>query len=176
MSAKKAWVIDLDKINEGYCYDTFVAYAEKRNKAKSLLLKDAETEGMTTNDEEVTCLNIPIKRAKELDKYLYNGEYLTNHEIKLMKIKEERNELWEDIKLNTGVSYCYIMKRGSYYRPNRKGYTSFLEKAGVYDKYDAISQAKSCEDLEIIPIVIKDHNSCIRGKIKELLSKIIYNG
>ena len=38
--SEKAWEIDFSRIEEGYLYGEMIVYAETRNKAKTLLLKD----------------------------------------------------------------------------------------------------------------------------------------
>lgn len=74
---------------------------------------------------------------------------------------------------NKKIKFCYIKKRGSYYRPNCSGYTDFTYKAGVYAKEDAVSQATSCRELDLIPIDITKHNERIANEIKDLSSRFI---
>ena len=67
---EKCWSVDLSKIKEGYCYSEQSIYAENRNKAKSLFMKESEVSCMTIDKtgETVTYLTLPIYRDKDWDK------------------------------------------------------------------------------------------------------------
>jgi hypothetical protein len=71
------------------------------------------------------------------------------------------------------TTHCYIMKRGSYYKPNSCGYTDFPQWAGVYEKEEAVKHALCCDELTLIPINIKEHNMMIWDAINDLTSRII---
>lgn len=172
---RKGYKINFDKIHEGYLSAGVYTNAESRNRAKQQLLRDVKYDGwklMYTN-EELTYLNIPIKRDKAVDILLVNGVEIKRYEYDRQQIINKRNEELDSILNNPTVRYCYIVKGNAYYRPNCKGYTDRKIRAGVYDKSDAISQGKSCEDLRIIPIDVEEHNAMILDSINDLKSRII---
>lgn len=70
-------------------------------------------------------------------------------------------------------SYCYIMKDGYFYRPECCGYTEFRRRAGIYETEDAISQARSCRDLKVVPVDLEEHNKMLSDEIQEMQSRII---
>lgn len=172
---QKAWKVDFNKIEEGFLYCAKICYADSRNQAKKILLKEClyDSVCLSGEKEEVTYLTIPVVRAKGLDKLQFEGQQISLYEIK--RIIEERKRVKElnQILANVEVSHCYIAKRGLYYRPNSCGYTSMIEEAGVYEKKYAVNSAMNCEELTIIPIIIKEHNEMIHKKISELETKII---
>jgi len=150
---QKAWKIDFSKIEEGYLYSERIVYTENRNQAKTLLMKEAWDMVLKSTNDEPTYLNIPVLRCKECDKILFEGNYYTNTQIVQIKYDRQRNLELDHILNDENITHCYI-KKGSYYRPNHSGYTDMLHRAGVYTKQDAVSCAKSCHELTIIPINI----------------------
>ena len=172
--AQKAWKIDFSRVEEGYLYSDIITYAENRNKAKSKLLENCKWENiyLRGEDEEVTYLTIPILRCKEADKFEFEGNEFPLYEIERLIRKKERGQELQNILDDTSISHCYIRK-GCYYRPNSCGYTDLTYKAGVYLKEDAVSQAKSCEDLRIIPINIEEHNQMLNEHIEDLKSRLL---
>ena len=174
---EKCWSVNLDKIDEGYCYSEQSVYAETRNKAKSLLMQKYEVLDMILNgtNEEVTYLTLPVYRDKDGDKYDFNGKSLTMNQIQEVIQKNERIDSLNTIMNNNNITHCYIRKRGSYYCPNCSGYTQFQSMAGVYEKEDAIRQAKSCDQLDAIPIDNATHNKMISERIEDLKTRIINN-
>tara|TARA_R110000772_G_scaffold255955_1_gene372315 strand:+ start:777 stop:1313 length:537 start_codon:yes stop_codon:yes gene_type:complete len=172
--AKKAYEIDFSKIEEGFLYDSFMTYAETRNKAKSQLLKRAYCENvcLSGEDEEVTYLTIPVIRCKQADKFHFEGAELSLYDIDQLKFEKKRNKSLDDILNDNGIKYCYIRK-GSYYKPNSCGYTDFKHRAGVYSKEEAVSSAKSCRDITLEIIDIQSHNEMLNIEIAELQNKLL---
>ncbi len=76
------------------------------------------------------------------------------------------------IEKNKKVTHCYIRKHGSYYRPDCCGYTEYRHRAGVYEKQDAISKARSCRDLDILPIDHAEHNKNLCAEIKDIATRL----
>lgn len=171
---QKAYGINFDAIEEGYLYSEEHVHADSINKAKSLLFDRMKYEDLVNNDgEEITYLNIPVVRAPEYDLYLFEGEGKTNEEIKEIFKKRERITYLNQLLFNPDIKYCYIKKRGSYYCPDNCGYTQFKHKAGVYLKEPAINCAKACDELDIIPIDIAEHNKMIRNEINDLSTRLL---
>jgi len=171
---KKAFEINFSKIEEGYLYSPEVCYAKNRNEAKSKLLAQTKYESIMLcgEDEEVTYLNIPVLRCSHLDKYSFEGKELTEQEIEEKLDEIKRLSILDEILNNQHIQYCYIRK-GSYYRPNSCGYTDFKHRAGVYEKSDAVSQAKSCSDIWLERIDIEEHNKMMQDEIRDLTSRLI---
>lgn len=171
---KKAYEIDFTRIDEGYLFCDRICYAENHNKAKSLLLKEVKNESVNlrSTGDEVTYTTIPVIRCKEADLYLFEEKELTKRQIEEIQTERERIAGLNAMLTDDAITHCYIRK-GNYYRPGNSGYTDFRQYAGVYTKEEAVSSAKSCRDLRIIPIDISEHNEMIQSEVNSLLTRII---
>lgn len=172
---KKCWKIDLDKIDEGFMYSGVSVHADSRNEAKTKLLHEIRYDEwkIRFTREEVNYINIPVIRSKAGDIVLFEGNEIKKWEVNHVLSERKRFVELDKILENPGVQFCYIMKRGSYYAPNSNGYTDYKFKAGVYTKEEAVQDAKSCNELRIIPINIEEHNSILNKMIKDIESRII---
>jgi len=170
----KAYEIDLDKLDEGYLSDTISCHAENANEAKSKLLKIVRYDDwkLKYSGQELTYLNIPIKRRKSYDKVSFEGKEVLYFQIE--SIKDERNRIskLDEIQNNPNIKFCYIIK-GSYYRPNHCGYTSLRFEAGIYPKDEAVSHAKSVREIRLEWIDTEEHNKMINEKIAELQGRLL---
>lgn len=179
--AKKCYTVNMNYIDEAYLYDCdiFRCYAKSRSEAKAKLLKKLKIEGVEKilNKSfylvDVNYLNIPVLRYPENDTFLFEGMEKTKCEIESILIERKRINDLDQMLLNTAIEFCYILKRGYYYRPNCNGYTEYVHKAGVYTKIDAVKQAKSCNELSIVPINVQEHNQMILTEIDSLKSSLI---
>ena len=171
---EKAYEIPLDKLDEGYLSDNIICYAENTNKAKVELLEQIRWDGckLKYSGEELNYLNIPVQRRKASDKVIFEGKAVTRCQIDDIIKERERLAKLEDIQNNPNITHCYIVK-GSYYRPNNCGYTSYKHEAGVYEKEDAIQHAKFCRDIRLESCYIDEHNRMVNDKIAELSSRLI---
>lgn len=172
---EKAYKVDFSKIDEGYLYSEQVVHAESRNKAKYLLLGEYKYENLVLkySNNEITYSNIPIIRCPNADIFEFEGNRKKLYEINQMLEQRKRNEKFDEMLNDSSIKYCYITKRGQYYAPNNCGYTDYKINAGVYTKEDAIGSAKSCNELNIIPINIDEHNKILQDKIDDLKSRLI---
>jgi hypothetical protein len=174
---QKAYEIDFSRINEGHQYSSEICHADSLNKAKSILLSRNNCQclylSLRSTNDNVTYLTIPVKRCEEADWYEFEGDKKTLFQIN--KILNERKRIAElELILNDStIQYCYIKKRGEYYRPNSCGYTSYKYFAGVYTKEDAIDSAKSSDELSIVPIDINIHNEAINNLIVDLQTRLL---
>lgn len=170
----KSYEINLDKLDEGYLSDTISCHAENANEAKSKLLKIVRYDDwrLKYSGQELTYLNIPIKRRKSSDKVVFEGEEVLYFQIE--SIKDERNRIskLDEIQNNPNIKFCYIIK-GSYYRPNHCGYTSLRFEAGIYPKDEAVSHAKSVCEIRLEWIDTEEHNKMINEKIAELQGRLL---
>jgi hypothetical protein len=173
--AKKAYKINFNRIDEGYLASEQICYENSIGKAKSKLLRNIRYDDLKLkySNDNINFLNIPVIRFKEADLYHFEDKIISIRAIK--GILEERTRIKEldEILLNETIKYCYIKKRGSYYRPNSCGYTDYLAWAGVYSKEEAVSHAKSCDELVIIPISIENHNKVINETIADLTTRLL---
>lgn len=169
---KKAYQIDFNRIEEGYLWPECVCHAETVGEAKSMLLGEVEDAKQCYTGEEITFLNIPVIRRKESDLYEFEGNNVTLCGIK--EIEQERKRLYKlnSILNDPSITHAYI-KKGSYYRPGSCGYTDFKHRAGVYTKEEAVSHAKSCQDILVEVIDIYEHNKMLNEMIAELKTRIL---
>lgn len=170
----KAYEIDLDKLDEGYLSDSIICYAENSNKAKTELLKQVKYDDwkIKYSGEELTYLNIAVKRRKSSDKVIFEGKEVLRCSIDGLINERERITKLDEISNNPNIKYCYIIK-GSYYRPNSCGYTSLRFEAGVYPKDEAVSHAKSVREIRLEWVDIEEHNKMINQKIAELQGRLL---
>lgn len=168
---KKAWSLVLDKIKEGYLWSPRSVYAETRNQARLLMMKEIEYEDMRIADyeeEDLSYINIPIARNKDLDLVSFEGKNLTAHEIELLLKERKRILDIDEILKNKSVAHVYIIKRCSFYAKNWSGYSEHKFYAGVYEKKAAANHAKSCSELTIEPCDIKEHNDLVENEKNRL--------
>ena len=172
---EKGYKLNLDLIEQGFCYDDRYTSATSRNKAKSNIWNQIKYDGHKTYlGDQVTYLNIPIKRYEDGDLFLLeDGRKMTIEDIKYENVKIERNKKLDDILNDTNVKYCYIKKRGLYYRPDNCGYTEYKISAGIYSKEDAVGSGRGCHDLIIVPIDIQEHNKVLQEHIESVKSRLI---
>lgn len=171
----KGYKIDLNKISEGYLYSPVFCVAESINKAKSELVKKAKYESMTIipGHKDITYTNIPVVRYPEADLKYFEGMFISNNEIDEILKKRKREAYFQSIIDDPNITHCYIRKHGSYYLPKACGYTQRLAFAGVYEKSDAVSHGRGCDDLQIIAINADEHNEMIIEEIETLRSRLI---
>lgn len=177
---EKAYCIDLYKIRAGFMWSIFICYASNINKAKQLLLAEVKYEDMELENPdpfkpggiELTYLNIPVKRHKDADKVLFEGEIVKRGEIPYIIKERERKEELQAILDCKETTHCYIYK-GGYYRPNSAGYTDMKIRAGVYTKQEAVEHAKRCREIRLVKIDNQEHNLLILDEIKSLKSRLI---
>lgn len=171
---KKAYEIDLDRLEEGYLSDSIICYAENFNKAKTELLKMVKYDGwkLKYSGDELTYLNIPVKRRKSSDQVIFEGNKVTRYSIDGIIKERERIAKLDEILNNPNIKYCYIIK-GSYYRPNSCGYTSIKSEAGVYPKDEAVKHAKSVREIRLEWCDVEEHNRMINDKIRELRGRLL---
>lgn len=173
---KKGYKINLNRIEEGYMYSEISCAATSRGAAKTKLLKNPATIGMQLrgSGEEVNYANLPVVRDKEYDVVEFQGKLVTSAELGVITERRKRDKMLEGFLSDPVITHCYIKKNGSYYCDNHSGYTAFRFNAGVYEKVEAVSCAKSCSDLVIVPINITEHNIYIQKEIKKLESRLIH--
>lgn len=171
----KAYQLDLNKIEDGYSASERVCHADSFNKARSVLFKEIQYEDWKCRfyGTDITYLNIPVKRWKDGDKYEFEGEDVPLWKIQEILAERERTSALDGILNDDSIIYCYIGKRGGYYRPNSGGYTEMRIRAGVYTKEEAVSSAKSCNEVDAVPINIEEHNQLLTQEINELKTRLI---
>jgi hypothetical protein len=170
---EKAYELDFSKIDEGYLYSEEIVYAYTRGLAKSALLSRCQYENIELNSgDEMTFLNVPIRRCKQYDKFLFEGERITSERYK--SILQQRARWAKLDQMLIDYRYAYIMKRGTYYLPGSCGYTAIRERAGLYTISEAVMEAKGCDEIFLEPVDIEVHNKMIQKEIESLREKIIH--
>jgi len=176
---EKAWVINPSYLSEQDKYHTpeEVVFADSRGKAKSeLLSKLYDYDLKDYLGDDITFLNLRVKRDKYFDKYLVNGEIKSAWQIELDRQTKERNDEVDRMVKENPTGFAYIKKRGLYYRPNSCGYTEYLISAGVYPIQRAADIVKSCsigDHMLLIPIDPKEHNEKLNKTINDIKSRLI---
>lgn len=174
--AKKAYCVDATRIKGGFWRgsEEWVSWNSSVGAAKSELLKDIISNGFDrlSNGDEITYLNIPVRRCKHCDLFEFEGENLSMIAISEKIKKRERLACLDDMIANSAIEYCYIRK-GSYYLPDSCGYTEMRHRAGVFTKEEAVQSAKSCSELTLIVIDIEEHNKMIQAEIDDLKTRLL---
>ena len=84
--AKKAYWVDTALVDAWSQLSTFewVSYAGSQGKAKVELMKMVEHSGFSNlvDGDEITFLNLPVRRCKRMDLFEFEGKELTMSEIK----------------------------------------------------------------------------------------------
>ncbi|MCT4665635.1 MAG: hypothetical protein N4A45_10415 [Flavobacteriales bacterium] len=171
----KAYELNLDKIHEGHLYSEFVVFAETRGQAKQKISGEIDMcdYKLELSEDEMTFLNMPIRRAKQYDKVVYKGVEMQRHEVKYRIRVEEYNAKIEKYLQDPKITHCYIRKRGMYYGWNKCGYVSYSTHAGVYPKEEAVPYCKGNLDLICEPIDNNTHNEQIINQIARLRKGLI---
>lgn len=178
---QKAYVINENHMEAEFGYHACndVVYAETTGKAKSKLLNShAFEEWKTSEGDELTYLNIPIRRAKGSDKYLFRGKEQTKSSIEYILDKEDRdNALDKLLEENPNAkAYVYSGIRGGYWGENHCGYYSDKHKAGIYSLEEAVGIVqRSClsrnEQVEMIDP--DQHNKEVMSRIEKLKTHLV---
>jgi len=174
---QKAYELNLDKIYESYHYSEVVVFAETRGQAKQKISGEIDIENYKLDflEDEMTFLNMPVRRAKQYDKVIYKGEEIRRNQVEYKLRIEKENSRIEKFLSDPKITHCYIMKRGSYYAWNYNGYVSYSDYAGVYPKKEAVPYCKNDLDLTCVAIDNTDHNEKILNSIARLRKGIIPN-
>lgn len=171
---KKAYELNLNKLDEGFLSDAIICHADTFNEAKSILLTKVKYDGwkLKYSGDELSYINIPVRRNVQSDIVIFEGQEVPRDKINGIINTRERMAKFIEILANPAIQYCYILK-GNYYRPNSCGYTQFIHEAGVYTKEDAVQHAISCSELTLRPIDITEHNKMLTDKIQDFTSRLL---
>lgn len=177
MEINKAYKINPVHFMEPWFVSEDVVYVESRGKAKMLLWSSNIWEDLALNNgKEYNFINLPIMRAPEYDKVLFEEKYITIKEMDRILATREREKSLQILLQNNPNSFCYIKKGGYYYRINKAGYSEYIIEAGVYTLEDAVSEVLSCSIEDCMRVVLinkEEHNNLIANKIQELSSKLL---
>lgn len=127
---EKAWRVNKDKFEEPWYHGDQIYYGT-RGKAKSSSISDNDA-GKLLNGKEINFINIPIIRAKEYDKVLFNNEVIKRYQIK-QKLREQKiKELPKDKLFYVQDSRQYVGNAVVWWELNGNGYTTDISKAQIY--------------------------------------------
>ncbi len=127
---KKAWSVDLDQIDNPWHYDRGLAYGTQ-GQAKAELLSEFDC-AKTTIGEEITFLNLPIKRNKECDYVLYDRSMVKRYCIEELKKEDRISNLSDDETYYVQDSRNYVGNAVLWYGLNNNGYPTDLKQAQKY--------------------------------------------
>jgi hypothetical protein len=166
---QKAYMVNLDRIDEGYLHDSdySTVTADSIGKARKKLF-EMSRDMTLRNGAEITFTNLPIIRNPKLDLYDFEGQHLSKRKIEEIVKERQRLSKLQEILVDESIVYVFIFKRGCYYGNNWCGYTDAQHRAGVYNKSEAISHARGCEELTVIPINIDNYNNMLSKEIENL--------
>jgi hypothetical protein len=172
---KKGWTLNLGLIDEGYLWCDYHVLAENRNQAKSKMIHSVKYEGMilSSTEEELSYMNVPIVRDKSIDVFDFEGQSLALYEIEEILKERKRRSLMNEILQNPSITHVYIKKEGWFYCKNYRGYTERGFSAGLYEKQKAYDHCTGCQKLKMIPCSPEEHNNSIDEEISRL--ELIFN-
>lgn len=168
---KKAWSLDLDVIDEGHFCEDIVIYAGTKGKAKSEMMKtDVQYHKLWSIDEEITFLNVPVIRAKNLDIVkIDNREMARNIAMSYLDQLEKRNkiELHSSDEFYRQHTREYSGNAIGFWALNGKGYTIDPEKAHIYTKEEVLkSFGKYGWDYQTYFIPVEAAKAAIRNYVE----------
>lgn len=127
---EKAWQANASKFEEPWYHGDQIYYGT-RGQAKSKAVWDNNA-GKLLNGKEINFLNIPIIRAYEYDKILYNNEIIKRYQIK-QKLREQKiKELPKDKLFYIQDDRSYVGNAVVWWGLNGSGYVTDLAYAQKY--------------------------------------------
>ena len=172
---QKGYTIDFSRIAEGFVYDQsrYEINAVNKNQARSILLGLAEDMQLYTG-VDLTYITIPVITCPQADLIEFEDRSIIRYKLNtLLKMREWSARL-KTLEDDSSVEYCYIMKRGEYYLPDSCGYTSIIERAGVYPKAEALQHARGCNEISLKPVDIQQHNKRLTDEMASMYSRLIH--
>lgn len=136
--------------------------ARSANQAKSIA---SEPMSWEINGEDPKYTDLKVRRAKGYDIVIFEGAQTTRWRVESKLKHRERSNKLKSFLNDPILTHCYIMKRGTYYRPNCSGYTSRKDRAGIYTIKEGVEDAIRCNGLWLERTSIKDHNAMIEKSI-----------
>lgn len=165
----KAYELNREKIREGSFFEDVVVYATTRGKAKSLIFEKIENLGYEDIfGEELDFLNLPVRRCKKADRVLLGGIVQTVAQYERFLREQEREKYFRDLLVEHKGKLAHIIKRGSYYGPDWKGYVDKQWQAGVYTLEEAVQAARDCQDITLRVFEKKEYNEMIIRELRAL--------
>lgn len=113
-------------------------------------------------------IDLKCKRAKSFDKVIFEDKKITRYQIDSILYRRKRKEELESFLNDDTLTHCYIMKRGTYYRPHSCGYTSQKSRAGIYTIKEGVEEAVGCEDIYLERVSKSVHNAMLEKAINEI--------
>ena len=174
---EKAWAINPHNFKEPHFAPDGIFHATSPGQAKLKILREIRYEDHKTyTGDDITFLNIKIKRAPSADTYKLGEQTKSLSQIQYELEVKERNEKLEKLIQDNPGAKAYIAKGGLYYRPGSCGYTERLVDAGVYSIEHAAREVRGCslgDHMRVAVIKTEEHNKMINDKIEDLKSRLI---
>lgn len=150
--------------------ETEVVYAKNSSTAKS---KAKDWMDWEIDGREPTYIDLKCRRAKNMDIVVFEGNPVKRFLIEFIRWERKRKAKLESFLTDTELTHCYIMKRGTYYRPKSCGYTSIKANAGIYTIKEGVEDAISCSELYLERITPKEHNEMLLKTIDDIQTRLI---
>lgn len=172
----KAWIINKSNIYEPWFVTDEPFYGKNRNEARTDALAEIGDQVIDKSDRPITLLTIRMIRAKHFDKILVDGVYKTKAQIEYAAREKAFKENLNKILADSPDGWAYVRKGGSYYRPDSRGYTEYIHKAGIYSVKQAVAEVRGCAMEDCMSVIVIDpaeHNAMINKEIEGLQSRLI---
>ncbi len=127
---KKAWSVDLDQIDNCWYYDCGLAYGTKEQ-ARMKLISEVDC-AMTITGEDVTILNLPIRRNKECDYVLYDRSMVKRYCIEELEKEDRISNLPDNKTYYVQDRRNYVGNAVLWWGLNRNEYTADIRQAQKY--------------------------------------------
>ncbi len=175
---EKAWSINSSNLNEPWFADTDNIYFGTRGQAKKKALLDHDSM-QTDSGDDLTFLNIRVKREKEYDNVIFRGEKMSKDRVNSILEKEKRNSDLDKMLKDypKGKAFVWNGNYNQYWGWNHSGYCNDWWYAGIYDLSEAIEIVKSSclsrlESVELIKDV-DEHNKKVNEKMAQIKRMLI---
>jgi hypothetical protein len=185
----KAWKISAKNLEEPWHYDDVYVYAENRNKARSLGLKELFHLGATISkpckyrdcgwkEDDVEYTDIIAHRCPHEDKVMYNGKLETKDRIEELEWCRLRDEEAYNLTITNPNDFAVVYAGcyGTYWGSNHVGYCSKIEDAGKYttqEAYEIVKGSGYSRKEKVILINKEEYNQNILDQIEKLKTKLL---
>lgn len=145
---KKAWSIDNSNLEDPWFHDDYEKYYGTIGQAKRLALLDNDA-CKTVDGENISFLNIRVKRDKDFDIVMYEGQKVKRYEINQLKRDIKIKNLPKDKTYYVQDKRNYVGNSVLWWGKNSNGYVCNLPDAHEYT-YEEIQKFIGCRDTDVI--------------------------
>lgn len=150
--------------------ETPIVYAKTASEAKS---NSSEWKDWDLEGDDPTWTDLKVKRAMSADIVIFEGKEMKRYYVQSLLFTRKREAKLKSFLDDPVLTHCYILKRGTYYRPNSSGYTSMKHRAGIYTIKEGVEDAISCQELWLERTSKEEHNAMLQKHIEETQQLIL---